>query len=113
MKRIYDYMCRSIPEDDEIREALELSNSQDCYIQLHYTVWGYPYMVRITPEDTFEIVKDRMPKCYGAWLHMKYEDMNIINAFITVLDILADKYAVLRLPLKDIKSELMNYYSNL
>ena len=42
---------------------------------------------------------------------MKYEDLNIVNAFITVLDILADKYACLRLPLKDIKSELMNYYS--
>ena len=43
---------------------------------------------------------------------MKYEDMNIVNAFIAVLDILADKYAVLRLPLKDIKSELLNYYNN-
>lgn len=43
---------------------------------------------------------------------MKYEDMNIVNAFITVLDILADKFAVLRLPLKEIKSELMNYYSD-
>ena len=43
---------------------------------------------------------------------MKYEDLNIINAFIAVLDILADKFAVLRLPLKDIKSELLNYYNN-
>lgn len=43
---------------------------------------------------------------------MKYEDMNVVNAFIAVLDILADKYAVLRLPLRDIKSELLNYYSN-
>lgn len=42
----------------------------------------------------------------------KYKDMNILNAFISVLDILADRYAALRLPLKDIKSELLNYYSN-
>ncbi|MBE5746368.1 MAG: hypothetical protein E7359_03670 [Clostridiales bacterium] len=42
---------------------------------------------------------------------MQYEDMNIINAFIAVLDILADKYAALRLPLKDIKSELLKYYN--
>lgn len=43
----------------------------------------------------------------------KYKDLNISNAFISVLDILADKYAALRLPLKDIKSELLNYYENL
>ena len=42
---------------------------------------------------------------------MRYKDLNVVNAFIAVLDILADKYACLRLPLKDIKSELMNYYS--
>ena len=44
---------------------------------------------------------------------LKYEDLNIINAFIAVLDILADKYASLRLPLKDIKSELLKYYSQI
>jgi len=43
----------------------------------------------------------------------KYKDMNILNAFISVLDILADKYASIRLPLKDIKSELLNFYSDL
>ena len=43
---------------------------------------------------------------------MKYKDLNIVNAFISVLDILADKYACLRLPLKDIKSELMTFYTN-
>ena len=43
---------------------------------------------------------------------MKYKDMNIINAFISVLDILADKYVSIRLPLKDIKSELLNYYKD-
>lgn len=43
----------------------------------------------------------------------KYKDMNILNAFISVLDILADKYASIRLPLKDIKSELLSYYNNL
>lgn len=43
----------------------------------------------------------------------KYKDMNILNAFISVLDILADKYAALRLPLKDIKSELLSYYNSL
>jgi len=42
---------------------------------------------------------------------MKYRDLNIVNAFVSVLDILADKYACLRLPLKDIKSELLNYYN--
>lgn len=42
---------------------------------------------------------------------LKYKDLNITNAFIAVLDILADKYACLRLPLKDIKSELLKYYS--
>ena len=41
---------------------------------------------------------------------MKYKDLNIVNSFITVLDILADKYSVLRLPLKDIKSRLFSYY---
>ncbi len=43
----------------------------------------------------------------------KYKDINILNAFISVLDILADKYAALRLPLKDIKSDLLEYYQNL
>lgn len=43
---------------------------------------------------------------------MKYKDLNIVNAFISVLDILADKYACLRLPLKDVKSSLLNYYKN-
>jgi len=42
---------------------------------------------------------------------LKYKDLNITNAFIAVLDILSDKYACLRLPLKDIKSELLKYYS--
>ncbi len=42
----------------------------------------------------------------------KYKDLNIVNAFISVLDILADKYACLRLPLKDIKGELLTYYQN-
>lgn len=42
---------------------------------------------------------------------MKYKDLNIVNAFIAVLDILADKYVSLRLPLKDIKTELLKYYS--
>lgn len=41
----------------------------------------------------------------------KYKDLNIVNAFISVLDILADKYAALRLPLKDIKSALLDYYN--
>lgn len=41
---------------------------------------------------------------------MKYKDLNIVNGFITVLDILADKYSVLRLPLRDIKSRLFSYY---
>lgn len=43
----------------------------------------------------------------------KYKDLNIVNAFVSVLDILADKYAALRLPLKDIKSDLLDYYNNL
>ncbi len=43
----------------------------------------------------------------------KYEDLNIVNAFISVLDILADKVASFRLPLKDIKSELLIYYNSL
>lgn len=44
---------------------------------------------------------------------LKYKDLNITNAFVSVLDILADKYACLRLPLKDIKSELLKYYTQI
>lgn len=44
---------------------------------------------------------------------LKYKDLNITNAFVAVIDILADKYACLRLPLKDIKSELLKYYSEI
>lgn len=41
---------------------------------------------------------------------MKYKDLNIVNGFVTVLDILAEKHSALRIPLKDIKSKLFTYY---
>lgn len=66
MKRILNFQCKGIPEDNELKEGLETANNEDCYVHLHYNVWGYPYRVVITPEDTIETVKDRIPKYYGA-----------------------------------------------
>ncbi|MGN1222871.1 MAG: hypothetical protein ACI4T1_01935 [Christensenellales bacterium] len=42
---------------------------------------------------------------------MKYKDLNIVNAFISVLDILSKKISSIRSPLNDIKTILLNYYS--
>lgn len=66
MKRILSFYSKGIPTDDELKEALEVVNNGDCYVKLEYTVWGYPYSIFISPEDTFEKIKDRMPRYYGA-----------------------------------------------
>lgn len=66
MKRILSFYSSGISTDDELKEALTVAVNDDCYVKLEYTVWGYPYQIFISPEDTFENVKDRMPKYYGA-----------------------------------------------
>ena len=57
--------------------------------------------------------KENLKYIINSAIHsLKYEDLKLINGFICVLDVLSDKYAALRLPLKEIKEELMKYYNS-
>ena len=61
-----------------------------------------------------EADKENLNYIISSAIHsLKYEDLKLVNGFVCVLDVLSDKYAALRLPLKRIKEELMKYYNNL
>ena len=66
MKLIKEYLCDDrMPTDDEIWEALQIANKEDCLVKLR---WFFPYSGRyelhITKDMSFEECKDTLPKCY-------------------------------------------------
>lgn len=65
MRRILEFQCEGKPTDYEIKEALEIASS-GYQIHLYYEVFNYTYKIVITPEDTFEDIKARIPKIYGG-----------------------------------------------
>lgn len=48
--------------------------------------------------------------CKGCEKSLKYEDLNLINTFVCAIELLSEKYACLRLSLKEIKECLLKIY---
>ena len=68
MKLVKEYLCGSrIPNDEEIKECIEIAKSEDCVIKLG---WFFPYngwhYRHINSETTFEEIKDGLPTSYGV-----------------------------------------------
>lgn len=66
MINLKSFECEYIPTDEELNEALNLAHNENCRVDLHYEVWGYPYLISIRPRDDILSVKKRMPRYYGA-----------------------------------------------
>ena len=66
MKLIKDYLCEGrTPSDDEIKQGIEIANSEDCIVHL---IWVHPYSGKyelyISKGTAFEECKDKLPKRY-------------------------------------------------
>ena len=66
MKLVKEYECDSSrPEDEEIKECIEIANNEDCIVRLK---WFFPYSgwykLNVTKGMTFEECQDKLPKCY-------------------------------------------------
>lgn len=48
--------------------------------------------------------------CDGCLSAMKYHDLKLINTFVCVIELMSEKYACLRLSLKEIKECLLKIY---
>jgi hypothetical protein len=68
MKLVMEYKCDNrVPTDDEIREGIEIANTNDCIVRL---TWFFPYSgwykLLITKGMTFEECQEKLPKVYGV-----------------------------------------------
>ncbi len=66
MKLIKNYQCDSrTPSDDEIQQAINISNSENCIVKLS---WFFPYSgnysLSVYPNMSFEECKNKLPKTY-------------------------------------------------
>ena len=66
MKLVKEYLCDdSIPNDEEIKECIEIANAEDCIVKLK---WFFPYSgwyeLKVSKGMTFEECKSKLPKCY-------------------------------------------------
>ena len=65
IKEVKTYIC-DWPTDDAVNEALEIVKGQPFAIRLEWIhKWSGKYNVLIEDGDTFDDVKNRLPKIYG------------------------------------------------
>ena len=63
MKQIKEYVCDGygVPTDEEIKECINITNNDNCIIQLHVDLQlGPSRIMTITPQTTFEEIKERL-----------------------------------------------------
>ena len=67
LKEIKTYYTKGDPERDDINEALLIAYMNNCYIKIEYHMFGWPYSIMLSPEDSiddiWEILEKRKP--YG------------------------------------------------
>ena len=68
MKLVKEYLCdKRTPSDEEIREAIEVANNDNCIVKLR---WFFPYNgwheLYVEKNMTFEQCKEKLPKRYGV-----------------------------------------------
>lgn len=66
MKLVQNYRAdERIPADYEINQCIEIANREDCIVHLE---WVFPYSGRYSVDIikgiTYEVVKNKLPKCY-------------------------------------------------
>lgn len=65
MKELKTYYCTDVPNNDEIEEAIHITQTQHCLVSLVWTVFYSSYRVLVQEDDTIESVREKMPKVYG------------------------------------------------
>lgn len=65
MKLVIEYLCDNRPNDEEIKESIEIVNAEDCIVRL---TWFVPFSgwhtLKIKKGMTFEECKNKPPRCY-------------------------------------------------
>lgn len=66
MKLVKEYLCdHSRPNDEEIKECIEIANTEDCIAKL---IWVFPYSgwyeLKVSKGMTFEECKSKLPERY-------------------------------------------------
>jgi len=65
---VKQYMCPfdTTPKDEDIKDCIELAKQNNCIIHLTWRMkWSGDYGRYIYPHNTFEEIKESLPKIYG------------------------------------------------
>lgn len=68
MKLVKEYLYDGnhiTPDDEEIKECIEIANREDCIVRLRWFVkYSGWYELSVTKGTTFEECKSQLPTCY-------------------------------------------------
>lgn len=67
MKLVQNYRAdERTSTDDEINQCIEIANREDCIVHLEWVFSTYSgrYSVDIIKGMTYEVIKNKLPKCY-------------------------------------------------
>ncbi len=59
------YFLSEHPNDEEIHEAMNLVENEDCVVIIKWNAFGYPYSMIVSKDMSFEECKRQIPAVYG------------------------------------------------
>ena len=59
------YFYSKAPTNEEICEAMNLAENEDCIVIINWTAFGYPYSMTVRKGMSFEQCKSQIPEVYG------------------------------------------------
>lgn len=66
IQRRKTYACDGTPRDEDVLQAIEIAQRENCQIMLCWHVkWSGNYSVLVKPDSTLESVKEKIPRVYG------------------------------------------------
>lgn len=65
IQEVKNYKCDSTPNEQDIQQAISISESTGCLINLYWIKsYSDKYSVIVSPDSTVESIKEKMPKYY-------------------------------------------------
>lgn len=65
IQEVKNYKCDSTPNEQDIQQAINISKSNGCLINLYWIKpYSGKYSVMIHPDSTVESIKAQLPKFY-------------------------------------------------
>ena len=59
------YFWSENPTDEEIHEAMNLVENEDCVVVIEWIAFRYPYSMTVRKGMSFELCKSQIPTVYG------------------------------------------------